>query len=168
MDTTTGEIISSVQGKGEVSSSSLQLDYEKNGYGIGTKNFNSSSLGQASRKAIEDAVAQILKTSDTLAATPWEGRIADIETGTGSASTLYINAGLNAGLKIGDKLEILQTGRPITDPDTGQVIGRTKDQHIGLCQLVTVDAKLSTATSLEGTISIKDDTVRLMASSPAP
>jgi len=79
---------------------------------------------------------------------PWEGRIADIDNGT--PLTLYLNAGSQSGMQQGMQLAIVRPGRPIKDPDTATIIGRTNDTHVGKCEIKQCMEKLSLAEPIEG------------------
>lgn len=124
-DTTTGQILNSVHAVGRARSSATSVNYTDQNINVGSQAFSQSPIGEACRRAIAQAVLFICSK---MAAVPWQGRIADIEPGDNNGpATLYINAGKDAGLKVGDKLEILKPGHDIVDPDTQTVIGHVKD-----------------------------------------
>lgn len=95
---------------------------------------------------------------------PWEGRIAELDMDeSGNLTTIYINAGSNAGLKVGDKFEAFRPGRNIVDPETKVVIGRTKDKLLGKCQIESLTKDLANAVPIEGGGFQIGDVVRLIA-----
>ena len=76
--------------------------------------------------------------------------MAAVDPESGPASTIYINAGEAAGLKVGDRFEVLEPGRDIVDPETRVVIGRAKDTMVGTCRIESLTSGLSCARPLEG------------------
>ncbi len=159
-DVATGVILDSVRAEGKAKSSAASLTIDKEELKMDANTFKSSPLGKASREAINKAVDAIIKRMEVI---PWEGRIAEIDNDdAGNVSAIYINAGSELGLKPGMRLEILQPGKPIYDPETRLVIGRTKDKHLGSGIIDTVSKKLSTAAPIEGGGYQVNDIVRMM------
>jgi curli biogenesis system outer membrane secretion channel CsgG len=156
----TGQIMDSVKAEGRASSSAVSLGIDREDWSMATAGFSQTPLGQASRKAIEGAVKAII---DRTAVIPWEGRVAAVDPETGPASTIYINAGTAAGLKVGDRFEVLEPGREIVDPETRVVIGRAKDTMVGKCQIESLTSSLSCAVPLEGEAFAVGDVVRMIA-----
>lgn len=160
-DTTTGQILDSVKASGSAKSSATALDIEKPDYTMSAKGFAQSPLGDATRQAIDKAVQFICARMEKL---PWEGRIAemDVESQGAPPSAIYINAGSDMNLKVGDKLDIFHPGRDIKDPETKVVIGRTKDKYLGQCKISILSKNLSTAEVVEGQGFALNDVVRLI------
>lgn len=165
-DTTTGQIIDSVKADGSAKASGIAINIDKDDLKMSASNFSQTPLGHATRQAIEKAVAAIVARMETL---PWEANIAEMDAdNAGTVTTLYINAGSDMGLKAGDELDIFHPGRPIVDPKTKLVIGRTKDTKIGHCRIDTVTAALATATPMEGTGFKVEDVVRFVEAPKPP
>lgn len=155
----TGQILDSVKAEGRASASANAVDIDKAGFKMSASGFSQTPLGHATRQAIERAVAFICKRMEEL---PWEGRIAELDAENGQVSSIYINAGSEMGLKVGDNLEILRPGRPIVDPETRLVIGRARDKRLGSCRLETVAKSLAIALPTEGQDFQAGDIVRLI------
>ncbi|CEK19694.1 CsgG/HfaB family protein [Chthonomonas calidirosea] len=134
-DVATGEVIDSVHAVGRATASGTAIFYNKGDVGLTMAAVSNTPLGEAVRRAIAQAVLFIC---NRMQAVPWEGRIADIEMGDNNSQDLYLNAGSDAGLQVGDKLDILHPGHAIVDPDTQTVIGRTKDVEVGQAHIVEV------------------------------
>ncbi|HEX2999736.1 MAG TPA: CsgG/HfaB family protein [Armatimonadota bacterium] len=165
-DTTTGQILDSVRAEGKAKGKAVGIDIDKNEVKMSASNFQQSPLGKATREAIEKAVAKIVERMETM---PWEARIAEIDPGeNGAPDNIYLNRGSDAGLKVGDVLEIYHPGRPITDPETKVVIGRTKDTRVGVCKVDSVTPKLSIVIPSEGQGFQKNDVVRFPPPPPPP
>lgn len=166
-DTTTGQIIDSVKAEGRAKGSATGIGFDNSsigangqqeGYKMSAAGFNQTPLGQATRQAIEKAVVQIIARMEKVV---WEGAIAEIDAQEGvPAVTLYLNAGSDMGLKVGDCFEIFHPGRPITDPQTKVVIGRTLDTRVGACKVIAVTPGIAIAQPTEGAGFQKADIIR--------
>lgn len=77
-----------------------------------------------------------------MAPLPWEARIAKV----GEDGTFILNRGSNDGLKEGDRLKVYAPGGTITDPETGEVLGREEDKLVGEAVISWLSDKLSKAT----------------------
>ena len=164
-DAVTSQVIDSVKAEGRAKSSATAINVDKADYKMSASGFSSSPLGQATRQAIERAVAFIVQRMEEI---PWEGRIAEVEAEEGSPTvTLYINAGSKLGLKEGNRLEVLRPGRAIVDPETRLVIGRTKDKRLGSCRIESLTSDLATAVPEEGDGFQVGDVVRLITAPKA-
>ncbi|MCB4757003.1 MAG: CsgG/HfaB family protein [Elusimicrobia bacterium] len=113
VDTETGQVLFADSGKGVVRKATGQI------LGMGNKSKYDETLeGEALRAAIvqfmENLTSQVNKK-------PWSCRVAAVEEGS-----IYLNAGLEAGLEVGQKLKVFSQGKEIKDPTTGLVIGRTE------------------------------------------
>jgi len=156
VDVESGQILDSVRAVGKVGSTLMSLALKSEDIKVGLASFDNGPLGFAVRAAVNEAVRMIGERTERI---PWEGRVAEV-TEEDHAISLYLNAGDDTGLKIGDVLDVYRTGMPITDPETGVVIGRTRGKVVGKCKVVSVERKLSIATPLEGAGFQRDDVVR--------
>jgi curli biogenesis system outer membrane secretion channel CsgG len=158
-DAATGQILDSVRADGRANSSQneVTVDVTKDAK-VGKASFSSSPMGAAAREAIEKAVSFIC---ERMASRPWEGAIADLETENDKVLLLYLNAGSRTGIRVGDTFEILRPGRPIINPDTKVVIGRTRDTILGQCKVDTVSEEISTALPIQGDHFQKGDMIRI-------
>lgn len=115
VDTETAQVLLADQGKGEATTSHLQI------LGLGTRGgYNEILEGEALRAAIvklvENFVSQVGKRL-------WSCRIAKVQDGT-----VYLDAGSESGLEIGQKLVAYHLGEEVKSPTTGLVIGRTEEK----------------------------------------
>jgi hypothetical protein len=76
-------------------------------------------------------------TSDLAAAIPFEAIVVMIR----DASNIAINAGSEAGLRVGARFELIEEGQAIKDP-SGAILGYDS-RTVGTAELVRLDAKLS-------------------------
>jgi hypothetical protein len=63
-----------------------------------------------------------LRLSGDLARISWFGRVAFIKEGK-----VYLNLGQNSGLKVGDRLKVVEPGKEVINPTTHSVLGYTAD-----------------------------------------
>jgi len=54
---------------------------------------------------------------------PWSCRVADVD-----GQNIYLNAGNESGMPIGQKLIVLRSGKVIKDPATGLELGTSEDK----------------------------------------
>lgn len=142
-DVETSELLASETATGTASSKSFAI-----GANIGSAfttfdAFEQSPLGDATNKALDKAVEQIL---GKLKERPWSARVADWDE---ASSELILNAGGESGVRAGDVFEVHRVTRIVKDPDTGKVITR-RTQKIGTIKVVEVEAKFAIATLIEG------------------
>ncbi len=85
-------------------------------------------LRYAVRVGVRKAIPKILELASKL---DWVGRVAKI-----IGSKVYLNAGRESGINIGDILKIITEGTEIYDPETGALIGMSKGDMKGTIEIV--------------------------------
>ena len=85
-------------------------------------------LRYAVRIAVKRSIPKILETSRRF---NWVGRVAKI-----IGNKIYINAGRNSGMQVGDILKVITEGQEIFDPETGALVGVSKGQLKGTIEVV--------------------------------
>jgi len=78
--------------------------------------------------AVRRAIPRLLEVSKKL---DWVGRVAKIV-----GTKIYINAGRESGLQLGDVLKVLTEGQEIYDPETGALIGVSKGEVKGTLEII--------------------------------
>ncbi len=63
-----------------------------------------------------------LRLAGNLAKIPWFGRVEFIKEGK-----VYLNLGQNSGLKVGDRLRVVEPGKEVVNPTTHSILGYTAD-----------------------------------------
>ena len=63
-----------------------------------------------------------LRLAGNLAKIPWFGRVEFIKEGK-----VYLSLGQNSGLKVGDRLKVVEPGKEVVNPNTHSVLGYTAD-----------------------------------------
>jgi hypothetical protein len=97
------------------------------------------AIGRDRQDVVDRGVQQTIDQSIPM---PWTGRVAQV-----AGDKIYINAGLDVGVKVGDKFRIISLGGEIRDPDTNAVIGY-QEQPIGKLEVVEVAPQLSTCKAI--------------------
>jgi curli biogenesis system outer membrane secretion channel CsgG len=143
----TGEILSSVTGTGEskrTSTSLAGLFANSGGAAAGavdmsSSNFRETIIGEAVSNAV-DSVASLLHENSgriTARVIKIEGRVLDVD-----GYELTMDAGSNAGVKVGDIFTVGRVTREIRDPDTNVVVRRVEEK-IGDVEITEVGAQYS-------------------------
>jgi outer membrane protein OmpA-like peptidoglycan-associated protein/curli biogenesis system outer membrane secretion channel CsgG len=113
---------------------------------FGSSNFQSTIIGEATKKAVEALAADLGTQSShlTVRAVKIDALIAAVDGGQ-----IILNAGARAGIHSGDQLTVVRVGREIKDPATGQVIRRLTST-IGTIQAADVDDTSSVCNVVSG------------------
>jgi curli biogenesis system outer membrane secretion channel CsgG len=140
----TGEILASIQGKGESKRSGVNLGGGGAGSGgggggglnMGSSNFGATIIGEATNAAVTEVATGLDDKAASLPARviQVDGLVADVD-----GSHLILNVGTTTGIKVGDTLTISRLGREIKDPATGKVLRRT-DSDMGTIKITQADA----------------------------
>ena len=143
INTDTGEILIVSTGKGESKRSGTTLlgaGGSSSGSGGGivdmrSSNFSGTIIGEAVQQAVDSVSTQLQANANRLEArvVKIDGLVADATGGV-----LILNVGSKAGVKTGDKLIVMRTGREIRDPATGKVIRRI-EETLGEVVITEVD-----------------------------
>jgi curli biogenesis system outer membrane secretion channel CsgG len=150
VNTTTGEILAAVTGKGESTRSGTSLIGAGAGGGsggaagldMGSSNFGQTILGEAVQAAVTDTATQLDTAAGNLPTVKVSvsGLVADV-----SGNSLIINVGSKTGLKVGDTLDISRQVRTVKDPATGKVLKAITDK-IGSGTVTQIDTDSATVT----------------------
>ncbi|MCK5180159.1 MAG: hypothetical protein KAR32_11575 [Candidatus Omnitrophica bacterium] len=135
IDSTTGEIIDSKRVEGEARSGGLSIGYSGD-FNISTSNFKSTPLGKAVQMAIDRGVVYI---AEKLSSVPWKGKVVTIKDGL-----VFINAGENANIEVGNEFQVLREGESLIDPDTGMDLG-SEATKLADIKIIDVQPKFSKA-----------------------
>jgi curli biogenesis system outer membrane secretion channel CsgG len=143
----TGEILASVQGRGESKRGGTSLLGAGGGGGgaggggmsMGSSNFGATIIGEATNEAVTQAATGLDDKAASLPArvVVIDGLVADVD-----GKHLILNIGTVTGVKVGDTYTISRLGREIKDPATGKVLRRT-DSDIGSITITAADGGTS-------------------------
>ncbi len=148
VDAETGQILLADSGKGvsKVSSGGF--------LGLGTKGGYAESIeGDALRAAVSMLITNI---TSQINKKPWSSRIVQV-----SGDKIYLSAGTDSGLEVGQKLKVFSQGAEIKDPDSGIVLGR-EEQELGTLEVTShAGDKLSLGKVTKGRMPSKGDLCRM-------
>ena len=147
IDTSTAEILASVQGHGEESRSGTGIlgsggSWAGSGGGgldMRSSNFGNTILGMAVNKATTDVAHGLDQKAASLPTAPVQvvkinGVVADVS----PDGTIIINVGSKDGVKVGDMLAVNRKVRDVKDPSSGRVIRSVVDA-VGTLNITEVD-----------------------------
>ncbi|MCX7824116.1 MAG: hypothetical protein N2689_00980 [Verrucomicrobiae bacterium] len=152
IDTTTGQVLDSQQIKGVAKKSGLSIGFSDGHFSGGMSDLKKTPLGDAVIDAINQAVNII---TSRLEQVPWQGRIVKAE-----GDKIFINAGSNFGIRVGDRFTCYKPGQPLVDPDTGLNLG-SKDTKYGQIEVVDVQEKFSVCKPVGGTGFADKDIIKI-------
>jgi curli biogenesis system outer membrane secretion channel CsgG len=137
IDATSGEIWAQESGEGEADSTSRVV------MGGGSLTQDETLGKRALYAAINQTMAKLVAKA---ANKPWSGVIASVSKGK-----IYITAGSDIGLQPGTVLSARHLGQEITDPTTGQVLGRETGNVVGKLQVAEhLNERLTVCVSSSG------------------
>jgi curli biogenesis system outer membrane secretion channel CsgG len=142
IDSTTGQVIDSKRVEGEARSGGLSIGYSGS-FDLSSSNFKKTPLGQALQMAIDRAVVYISEKLDDV---PWQGKVVSFKEGV-----VFVNAGQNANIAVGDTFQVMREGEALIDPDTGMDLG-SEATKLADIKITDVQPKFSKA-QIEGTAS---------------
>lgn len=151
-DTTTGQVLASKACRGVAKSSGSAIGYSGGDFGFATGGESRTPMDFAVRAAIQQAVDFITIEASRV---PWAGRVAMFKDGL-----IYINAGRENGIQIGDRFDVFKEGEAVVDPDSGMTLG-SEMTRAGDVEVVAVEEKFSKATPISGTVFEKNNIVKM-------
>ncbi len=145
VDAVTSEILFSTRSTADATRTGFKVGYSGADFGADLGTFKKTPLGEATRKAVESAVAKMVNEFGTEAGpeptVTWSGTLLVADDGS-----LVIKAGNHEGLKAGD---ILTVYRPKTSKVGNEVLTVGEDK-IGKVRLTSVGDSASSAEIVEG------------------
>lgn len=152
VDTSTTQVVHTVTVREPISQTSFNASLDYNSMSMGGDQFNNTPLGEAARKVIDRAVAEVVATASR---EPWHALLVDYD-----GKEAVINAGRNAGVKPGDHFNVERITQKLTDPATGEVLS-VRRIALGTLEVKSVEDKVSFAafTTLEGNQPVRGDLV---------
>jgi len=151
----TAEILGVAEGKGQSSRASTNLlggGGNWGGFGggnadFGSSNFQSTIIGEATKKAVDDLSTNLVADASKLTARTItvEGVVAAVE-----GNQIILNVGGKAGIKVGDQFNVERVTKEIKDPTTNEVIRRLATT-VGVVKATDVDAASAICEPVSGT-----------------
>lgn len=144
-----------VLGSEECSKSRADIGFLGLGMGAGGFGMGGGTLRTPLDKAISQAMDRCVRWIVTnMESVPWEGQVIK-----SNGSQIYVNAGSDAGVAVGDIFTVYRAGEDLTDPSSGRVLGKS-EQSAGTIQITEARQSFSIATSLKGESFSRGDIIR--------
>jgi len=159
IDAATSEVLASERAQGKAQMSNLSAAVTAGGSDFSVAAGENTPLGQATRQALQGAVAAIV---GGMQKARWSARVIDFRNGM-----LYVNAGSEMGIQPGMELAVFHPQEALVDPDTGKSIG-TPDEKIGTVVVDSVQEKYCVAKISSGTDMKRGDVVRFKSDVQQP
>lgn len=134
VDTTTSQVVQTLKVREPISNTSVSTSTDYKAMSLGGDSFNNTPLGEATRHAIEKAVAEIVAVS---ARKPWQALVVEVD-----GRNVAINAGSGARVKEGDRFRVEHIVGKLTDPATGEVLS-VRRKALGTLEIRSVEEKVS-------------------------
>ena len=166
IDEETSEIVGSGEARGESKRTSKSFGAAMfaggvaagGGFSMTSANFGETIIGEATMDAVNKLAANINSADLTGGA---EGRENDLDAKVAdvSGSSITINAGSAAGLRVGQTFTIYHKGKEIKDPTTGEVLD-VQTTPLGTLTITVVRDKISVGNYAGGAPPVVGDIVR--------
>lgn len=143
VDVESGEIVFSDHVEKAVRAGSTAVRGRYKGMSLGGGVFFSTPLGKATAEVMDIAVKKITRR---IASHRWRPRIADIA----DDGRLILNGGRNRRIASGYMYDVLEQGRKIVDPETGDVIGRLQPTVLARIRVIRVLNRVAVAEIVQG------------------
>lgn len=152
-DVETGQITTSVKGEGSAERKMSQISLDTDVFDYSAAGFENTPLGEATRAAVSQVVTNVI---EELGDEPWQGRVVTVRDGQ-----VYINAGGDTGIQVGNVLEAFRPGEELIDPETGLNLGQMEEK-LGRLEITSVQEKFSIARQLGSFACERNDVVRFV------
>ncbi len=150
----TGEILAAADGNGQSARSSTSMlggGGNWHGFGGGNADFGSSDfqqtiIGEATKTAVDQLSTNLVAEASRVGVRTVvvEGLVAAVDGGQ-----VILNVGGNAGVKVGDQLQVVRVTKEIKDPTTGNVLRRLTTT-VGTVRATDVDPVSAICTPVSG------------------
>ncbi len=153
VNASTGEIVAADDVRESRSARGLRVNTRDLDFGTQSE-FDESLVGKATRDAIERIVELLDEQAPGI---PWEAKVV-----TTNGGSVFINAGAEAGVEVGDRFVVRRAGEKLVDPDTGLELGAV-EQEVGVIEVVDNrmgDGKASRCSVVSGGAFRRGDLVR--------
>lgn len=147
----TGAITQSLKSEATAEQSMSNFDLGTAVFDYDNTEFQKTPLGAATREAVADAVKQLVAN---LGDKPWQGSVVTMR-----GNQIYINAGQDMGIRVGDVVEMSRAGEALVDPATGLNLGAVETK-LGRARVTSVQEKFSIAEPLDSFTCERGDIVR--------
>lgn len=150
-DAKTSEVLASTVTRGNATAKGADIKFTDTKMDASAGGFMTTPLGQASRDALAAAVQFIVaKVGDSA----FEARVIRAE-----GKDIYLNAGEESGVSVGERFGIYRGGEALIDPSTGTDLG-TPDRQVGIVLVKIVRPKYAVGELVSGEVPQRNDIAR--------
>lgn len=142
IDTTTGAIVQKQSITGKSGSVSLNVGASYRGVGGDMGGFAKTPMAEAAQDCINQAAVFFAKAMEK---TPFDACV--VKTANGK---VIINRGSEYNMSVGQNLVLEETGEPMVDPGSGEILGTTPGKQLGKIVVKTVEDKYSVCDVVSG------------------
>ncbi len=146
IDSSSGQILYSHNAVGRAESSGLTFGMQTGDVDFDAAGFQKTPIGQATRKAIHNAITFIINKMENI---PFTARVLKA-----AGNKVYINVGSLMRIKPGDRFSAFSKGEEFIDPDTGLSLG-SEETYLGTVEIGDVKDKYSTGHLVSGAGTLK-------------
>ena len=139
LDAMTGEVLFTQRVEADSKSRGLALGLDFEQITVGGDKFYKTPMGQATRVALNDAVFYVIKGTRQV---PWQGQVVATRGGH-----IFINAGQDSGIKVGDVMKVSAVAEELVDPDSGLTLGKIENA-LGQIKVTAVKEKFAVASAV--------------------
>lgn len=143
IDVESGEIVCSRSFQESIRAGDAAASASYKSVSFGGSTFYATPLGKATAEVLRNAVREITLA---IAARPWEAKIAKAPVD----GTVLISGGSDRHVAVGSEYQVLAAGEPVTNPDTGDVIGQTAGSVVASIRIRQVHPQYSEAAVISG------------------
>lgn len=151
VDTTTSAVVMKKSITGKSGKVSFNVGMNIKGVGADLGGFAKTPLGEAAQDCINQAAVFFAKEIEKI---PVDACVASVKDGK-----IYINRGSDYNVAVGQNFVMEEEGDPISDPNTGEIIGSTQGKILGKIVVKTVLEKLSVCDPVSGDKNPKQGTL---------
>ena len=139
IDASTGEVLFSETITSEAKTSGTAVGFDYRNVSLGNDQYSKTPMGQAVRETVVEAAGYIVQH---LYSVDWSGQVVDT-----MGMQIFINAGSESGVEIGDTFQVTSVAKELIDPSSGMVLGRI-EQQMGDIRIEQVNAKYAIARAM--------------------
>ncbi len=142
VDVASGQIVDSVQCEASARARNAFIEGRYKNVKFGGDQFFKTPLGVATSSAMRRGLKGIVQK---MPRQYWQPMVADV-----TDRFVVVNGGRDRELKVGRYFQVRQSGSPVTDPLTGDILQILPGQVVGVVQVVEVQAAIAGAEVISG------------------
>jgi len=146
-NTETGVVVASERVSAEKVAGSQDLHVNVSVFRWDDQKSQNSTLGFVTAELVQKALEKIIANSEKV---PWAARVMKV-----SGDEVYFNAGVEVGVRVGDRFKVMSVGETLTDPVTGEVLA-TEEKEAGEIESTRVDKQYSVGRVLSKKVEIRE------------